>query len=531
MPVPSLVLTNGRIHTGDPNLPEAEALAVRDGRILSIGSSREVERSTGPRTKILDAEGRRVLPGFVDAHVHIVWGYELGRWIDLSGGPSLEEVRRRVRRYAREHPKERILVGHGFDYSTLATEGLPRKEQLDEIVDDRPVLLTAWDGHTGWGNSRFFRRVLPLLGRLGRSTGDIVWDPRTREPTGILHKTFDLTPHLPEIRARRSVEGLRRVIDTALGYGITTAFDVQVNFEDLGVFEALRKRGALKIRVRAAIYHPRSTPKRLYPPFAAAMRRYRGDWFNVAAIKLYIDGVQETGTAALLEPYANDPGSRGSTVFPVREYRAIVRDLDHRGFQVLTHACGDRGVRIALDAYECAARANRTSGRRHRVEHCENLSAEDLPRFARLGVVPCMMPRHSAPELTGRWRAAVGPERTRSAFAWRELVATGAPLAFSSDWPVAELNPMVGIHEAVNRVDSDGDPSPHRLSVEEAIRAYTGGAAFATHCENTRGTLTVGRYADWVELREDPFEVPTERLRAIPVVTTVIDGIPAYRAS
>lgn len=524
-------MTNSRVFTEDPDLPEVEGLAVSNGRISHRGTSRDVERVAGPRTRVLDAGGRRVLPGFIDAHVHLIWGYELGDWIDLSGQPSFAEVRRRVRRYAGRHPVEKVLVGHGFDYSSLSPEGLPTKEDLDGIVDDRPALLTAWDGHTGWANTRFFERARPVLERLGRSTGEIVWDPRTGEPTGILHRSFDLTPHLPDFRSRRSVDGLRRMIREAAGFGITTAFDVQVNFEHLRAYTNLWARHELPIRIRIAIYHPRRTSPSLYPKFRSAMARFQNDRLSVGAIKLYIDGVQETGTAALLEPYANDPRSRGPTVFPVRDFRTIVARLDRDGFQVCTHACGDRGVRIALDAYAHAARVNRTKGRRHRVEHCENLSPADIPRFARLGVIPCMMPRHSAPELTEQWRVAVGPERTRSAFPWRDLLATGASLSFSSDWPVADLNPMVGIHQAVNRHDPEGRPSPQRLTVAEAIRAYTQGAAFASFCETDRGTLSVGRAADFIVLREDPFEVPAGRLSRIRVDTTVVGGVVVSRSS
>ena len=253
-------------------------------------------------------------------------------------------------------------------------------------------------------------------------------------------------------------------------------------------------------------------------------KRQHDDWFGVGAVKLYIDGVQETGTAALLEAYSNDPASRGKTVYPVSEYEAIVADLDRRGFQVLTHACGDRGVRLALDAYEKASAANRMIGRRHRIEHCENLAADDIPRFAQLGVIPCMMPRHSAPELTKRWREAVGPARTRRAFPWKALLQSGADLAFASDWPVAALNPWVGIHAAVQRLDASGDLSPLRLTLEEALRAYTMGAAFATHCETTRGSLTVGRYADMVVVAPDPFGVSPEKLAETRTVATVVDA-------
>lgn len=491
---------------------------------MALGTARAVERSADSKTELLDAAGRRVLPGFIDAHVHLIWAYQLGHWIDLSGRPSLLEVQRRVREYAHSHPEEEILLGHGFDYAALGGEGLPTARDLDTTVYDRPVLLTSWDGHTGWGNSRFIERAEAVLAKTRREVGGMQRDPKSREPTGIFTESFDLEPLLPEFARRRSIEGLQRILTAASGYGITTAFDVQVPLDALGAYEELRNRDALPLRVRAAIYHPRGTTRHQYPEFMNAVAKAHDDWFGVGAVKLYIDGVQETGTAALLEPYANDPDSRGKTVYPEGEFESIVLDLDRRGFQIVTHACGDRGVRIALDAYERAATTNRMVGRRHRIEHCENLSAADIPRFARLGVVPCMMPRHAAPELTARWREVVGPARTRLAFPWRALVAAGATLAFASDWPVAELNPWVGIQEAVTRSDSNGRPSPLRLTLEESIAAYTRGAAFASHCESTRGTLAPGKYADLVVLAPDPFEVPPERLQDVRTVATVVDG-------
>ncbi|MCI4348221.1 MAG: amidohydrolase family protein, partial [Thermoplasmata archaeon] len=276
--------------------------------------------------------------------------------------------------------------------------------------------------------------------------------------------------------------------------------------------------------VRAAIYHPRGTPKHRYPEFMSAVAKAHDDWFGVGAVKLYMDGVQETRTAALLDPYANDPSSRGKTVYTVSEFDAIVQDLDRRGFQILTHACGDRATRLTLDAYEKASKLNQMLGRRHRIEHCENLAPEDIPRFARLGVIPCMMPRHSAPELTRRWREAVGPQRTRRAFPWKSLLQSGAALAFASDWPVADLNPWVGIHAAVARTDPSGSPSAFRLTLDEALAAYTQGSAFASHCETTRGSLAVGKYPDLVVLSPDPFEIPVEKLAGIRTVATVVDA-------
>jgi hypothetical protein len=520
----TLVVRNARIYTADPNRPWAEAMACQGETIEAIGSDDDVSRRIGPDTEVLDAGGRLVLPGFIDAHVHLLWGYELGTWIDLTDRPSLEEVVRRVAAYAEAHPTEAILLGHGFDYAALKVEGLPRKEDLDAAVRDRPVLLTAWDGHTGVGNTRFVERALDVMRGLGHDVGEIQRDPGTGEPTGVFHLAFDVSALLPEVQGRRSLDGLRRTTALAVRFGITTACDVQVGLEDLHAYEALWKAGELPLRVRVALYHPADTPRGSYASFADARRRSRGDDLQIAAVKLYIDGVQETGTAALLDPYANDPASRGETVYSVESFGSIVEEFDRLGFQICTHACGDRGVRIALDAYERAAKVNGTSGRRHRIEHCENLAADDVPRFARLGVVPCMMPRHSSPSLTTRWREAVGPARTETAFPWRELLDAGASLAFASDWPVADMNPLVGIHEAVTRRTVDGAPSSHRISLEEAIDGYTRRAAFALHAESTRGSLEPGKYADFVVLSEDLFSLPPERIREARVLRAVVGG-------
>jgi predicted amidohydrolase YtcJ len=519
-----LILQNARIYTAEPALPWADALACRDGRIARIGSGRDVERLGGPQTEILDGGGRLVLPGFIDAHVHLISGYELGSWIDLTDRPSLVEVQKRVAQYARAHPEEAILVGHGFDYAALQAEGVPNKADLDAAASDRPVILTAWDGHTGWGNSRFVEEALAVMANVGADVGKMERDPRTREPTGIFHRTFDLTPLLPEIQARRSIAGLAKTVAAASAYGITTAFDVQVNLNDLHAYGDLRAAGRLTVRMRIALYHPKDTKRDRYTAFEAERQRFQDDWLRVAAVKLYIDGVQETGTAALLEPYANDPSSRGTTVYDVDEFRSIVAELDRLGFQVCTHACGDRGVRVALDAYEAASRTNGTEGRRHRIEHCENLSPDDVPRFARLGVIPCMMPRHASPELTTRWREAVGSDRTRIAFPWRALLSSGASLAFASDWPVSSMNPLVGIQEALLRKTAEGEPSPHRVSLADAIDSYTRRAAFACYAESTCGSLAEGKYADFLVLSRDLFRIPAEEVLEAHVVRTVVEG-------
>ena len=358
----------------------------------------------------------------------------------------------------------------------------------------------------------------------GSDLGAMQRDRRTGAPSGIFLRVFDLFPLLPEIHRRRSLDGLRRTVSMAARHGITTAFDIQVELEDLHAYEDLRVAGDLPLRIVAAIHHQKGTPARRYSEFVAARNRYRNDWFSVGAVKLYVDGVAETGSAALLEPYENDPRSRGTTEYEVEEYRAIVRQLSGDGFQVCTHATGDRGGRIVLDAYAALGPRDAQVGLRHRIEHCELLSPDDIPRFRPLGVVPCMMPQHASPEFTVRWREALGPRRAAAAFPCRSLLAAGASVAFASDWPVAPLDPLGGIYHAVARTAPDGGPSAERVSVQEAIDGYTRRAAFACRVEGTRGTIAEGKFADLVILSANVFDVPPDQIPQARVLTTLVGG-------
>jgi len=522
-----LIVVNARIYTGESTDPWVEALASEAGRICKLGSRADIESLASAETRRLDAGGRTVLPGFIDAHVHPIFAFQLGSWIDLSDHPSLAEVQRRVRSFATDHPQETVLRGFGFDYQALTDTGLPTSRDLDDAERDRPVILDSWDGHTAWTNGRFVDLAKSHFQSLGHEVGDPERDPQTGELTGIFRVSFDLD--LPELKSRRSLDGLRQFLATAARYGITTVFDVQVPLEDLESYELLQSQGELPIHVEVAIYHPPSTTPGQYAAFHLASERCVGNRLRAGAVKLYIDGVQETHSAYLLRPYTDQPSSQGETVYKTSDFRTIVAELDRRGFQILTHACGDGGVRIVLDAYESLKLDAGRPPSRHRIEHCENVAPEDLGRFARLGVVPCMMPHHSSPELTRRWRQTMGEDRWRSGFPWKELLQAGAPLAFSSDWPVADLNPFVHLQSAVARQDPDGEPSPHRLSLTEAIDAYTRGAAYASNCASDRGTLAPGKCCDLVVLSENPFETPADQLRRVRVVTTLVEGRVVYQ--
>ncbi|MDP9242455.1 MAG: amidohydrolase family protein, partial [Actinomycetota bacterium] len=296
----------------------------------------------------------------------------------------------------------------------------------------------------------------------------------------------------------------------AIGFGITTVVEPQNSLDDLGHFEHARDEGKLRSRLIAALFHPRGTAAEELDGFADAKRRFDDDRFRVAPIKLYIDDVLEPHTAAMLEPYADAPETRGDTFYPPEEFAAVITDLERRDFQTFTHATGDRGIRTALDAIQTARERNGPGDRRHQLVHVECVHPDDLSRFAELRVVACMQPRHAAPDIVDVWRRAAGPQREGTAFPWRSLQASGATLAFSSDWNVAEMDPLVGIYTAVTRADLRGEnawATQETVDLETAIRAYTMGSAYANFAEGDRGSISPGKHADLVALSQNLFEI------------------------
>ncbi|MCU1299998.1 MAG: nfdA5 [Candidatus Sulfotelmatobacter sp.] len=292
---------------------------------------------------------------------------------------------------------------------------------------------------------------------------------------------------------------------------------------------ALRQQGKLPARLQVALFHRRGTTEATLQKFAEARRNYDDDWLRVAAVKLYIDDVIEPHTAALLEPYADRPDTRGELDYPPDEFKEVVARLDRMKFQVFVHSIGDRGIRTALDAIEYAEKQNGPRDRRDELIHIECLNAKDLPRFKQLGVIACMQPRHCAPDITGQWAKAVGPQRWKYAWAFRSLRDSGATLAFASDWNVAEMEPLIGIYSALTRKGLDGKPDggwvpEQTIDLETAIRGYTINGAYANFVEQNRGSITLGKYADLVMISDDLFKIPADKIRDTRVVWTMVAG-------
>ncbi|MEU2837989.1 amidohydrolase [Streptomyces sp. NPDC007076] len=541
-----LVLRNARIHTVDPALPEAQAMAVVDGRIAWLGPDEDARRWTGPDTHVIDAGGKLVLPGFIDAHNHVRLGSD-DACVQLSGARTLDEVHARIRAWHTANPGAEWIEAEAFDYSAIPDGRMPAAADLDPATGDVPAFVLSYDVHTAWVNAAGLRRLGIDRDHTHLPFGEAATDPATGEPTGFIKdfavKGLSRDGHralrelgLPWASPDRQYGRLAKSLDDAIGFGITTVVEPQNSLDDLPLFERARAEGRLKSRIVAALFHPRGTTEADLDDFAAAAHRHDDDRIRVGPLKLYIDDVVEPRTAALLEPYAGCRHHRGDTFYPPEEFAELLTKLDARGFQCFVHATGDRGIRTVLDAVERARAVNGARDARHQVVHVECLDPDDTPRFAALGVIACMQPRHSAPEVAGPgkdWAENVGAERWHKAWPLRSLHEAGAVLALSSDWNVAEMDPMVGIHTAVTRRPLGGGAPwmpQETISVETAVHGYTMGSAYANFLEDERGSLTVGKAADFVVLSRDILRAAPEDIPGTVAETVLVGGVVEHTA-
>ncbi len=528
------VFLNGRIFTADPARPFAEALAVRGQALLAIGTSAEMRKLAGRGTDVVDLRGRFVAPGFIDAHAHLVGGSLSLEELRLDEAPDFAGVSARITAWAKANPEARWVTGEGWTYAAFPG-GMPSRAQLDALVPDRPAFFSSYDGHTGWANSAALR-----LAEVTRATpdppgGTIVRDA-TGEPTGVLkERAQSLVERLVPKRLPHEIErALRRGIEQAAAWGLTGVHQAGIPEDDLELL-ARALETTPRLRVYAALQMHRAPTPDLLARQDALRKRYATARLRIGAVKGFLDGVVEASTAAIFDPYPG--GGTGLPRFTQEELDPAVAAYDKAGWQVMLHAIGDRAVDMALTAFERAARANGTTGRRHRVEHVEVARAADLPRFKALGVVAstqAMFPYPNANHLTA-YVPALGPERARRALAFKAIDDAGAVQAFGSDWPVFTAEVVRGIATAVTRTTVEGTPAggwepAQRLAAEAALRHFTRDAAHAEHAEQERGVLAKGRLADLVVLSQDLLAVPPERIKDTRVLLTVLGGQDTYRA-
>jgi predicted amidohydrolase YtcJ len=534
------IVIHGRVYTLDSKQPWAQAVAIRGDKIIAVGDDAAIAKFRGASTKVIDAAGQLVLPGFVDCHIHFIDGaFSLGR-VNLAGAKDVPDIQQRLREYAAKHPGNDWILGRGWNYAMFGAETLPNKKYLDELFPDRPVLLEGYDGHTYWANSKALALAGVTNDTADPANGIIVRDPATHEATGALKEAAHglVSKAVPVPTRAEKLAALRAGIKWANENGLTRVHSAGGDFPELELYDELHRHGDLTLRFYISYFMdpPAMRPQDL-DAIEAARKKYHDAWIDTNAVKFMVDGVVESHTAAMLTPYSDDPSLKGKLFWDTDKYNSAIAELDKRGLQLFTHAIGEYGVRTALDAYQHAADVNHTTDRRPRIEHIETITAEDIPRFGKLGVIASMQPLHSYPDADTLdvWARNAGVDRASRAWSWKSIADAGGRYAFGSDWPVVTLNPWEGLQTAVTRQTTERTPEAgfvpsQRLSVAKAVEGYTIDAAFAGRRERTEGSLEKGKLADLIIVSQNLFEIDPHEISKTQVRTTIVGGQVVYQS-
>ena len=525
------ILINARVWTVDADLPEAEAIAIRDGSILAVGPAGEIQAHAGPDTRLIDAKGRLILPGFIDNHTHFTdGGFQLQR-IDLRHAQTPEEFARLVGEWARRHPG-RWITGGTWDHDNFPGGDLPTRQLIDPYTPETPVFVRRYDGHMGLVNTF----TLQMAGITSETPdppgGQIVRDPETGEPTGILRNAAMnlVTRLIPEDTMEDLVNATRLALEEAARNGVTGIHDMS-SPEDLQAYQYLHRKGELTARVYAIL------PFSHWEHLAAAGIRapFGDDFIRVGGLKAMADGSLGSSTALFFEPYTSDPSTRGLATDVMGDGRLEkwAMAADKAGLQPVIHAIGDSANSRILDLYEQIIRENPGHDRRMRIEHAQHIHPKDFRRFAELGVIASVHPYHAIDD--GRWaEGRIGHERCQTTYPFRQFLDNGVIMSFGSDWTVAPLSPLLGIYAAVTRRTLDGkNPGgwfpEQKITVEEAIKAHTITSAYSAYQEGLTGSITPGKRADLVMLSGDILKIDSVEIRDTRVVLTMVDGKVVYR--
>lgn len=527
-PKADLALVNGRIWTGNPAQPWAEAAASRGERLIAVGANGEIQKLVSNGTRVIDLQGKLALPGFIDDHTHFIYGGFQLLSVDLRDARSQQEFARRIGEQARKLGPSRWITGGNWDHELWPGAPLPTKELIDAVTPQNPVFVSRLDGHMGLANS-----VALHLAGITRATSDppggtIVRDAKTGEPTGILKDAAQsvIEAVMPKPTDAEYDEAMRAALAEAARVGVTSIQDI-TPWEHYAVYKRFRDAGQLTVRIYSR------TPMGQWKRQAELVGRLGpGDsWLRLGGLKAFMDGSLGSTTALFFDSYNDAPGATGLMAgdnLPEGKLEKDIRDADKAGLQCSVHAIGDKANHLLLGYFEQVEKENGPRDRRFRIEHAQHLLASDIPRFVQLGVIPSMQPAHLIDD--GRWaEKRIGPERIKTTYAFRSLLDSGALVAFGTDWPVAPLDPLMGIYAAVTRETTDGK-NPHgwvpeqKISLEEAVRAYTACSTYAEFGEREKGTLEPGKLADVVVLSQDIFRIGAEEIPKTKVVQTIVGG-------
>ena len=523
-----LVLRGGRIWTGNKSQPWAEAVASRGERIIAIGSNDEIKKLIDGHTRVIDLQGKLALPGFIDDHTHFIEGGFHLLSVDLRDAATPDEFASRIGKHAAKLAVGRWIIGGDWDHERWPGGPLPTKELIDRFTPNNPVFVSRLDGHMALANSVALRMAGVTKETKDPPGGTIVRDPKTGEPTGILKDGAQslVDRVIPASTEAEMSEALKASLAEAARFGVTSVQDV-TPWENYETYKRFRDAGTLTVRVYART--PMSQWKRQSD--LVARQGAGDDWLRLGGLKAFMDGSLGSTTALFFEPFNDAPNTSGLMVddnIPEGKLKQNIKDADKAGLQISIHAIGDKANNILLNYFEQVEKENGPRDRRFRIEHAQHLLAADISRFSKLGVIASMQPYHAIDD--GRWaEKRIGPMRIKTTYAFRSLLDSGATLVFGSDWFVAPISPILGIHAAVTRQTIDGkNPRgwvpEQKITVEEAVRAYTLSGAYAEFGEKNKGTLEVGKLADVVVLSQDLFRINPDEIQRTGVVYTIVGG-------
>jgi predicted amidohydrolase YtcJ len=546
-PAADTIITHAKIWAVDKAHPEAQAVAVLGDRIVAVGTNADIDQWRGPHTRVIDAGGKLVLPGFNDAHVHFIDGGASLDRVQLKDATTPQEFARRIGEQAKKLEKGEWVLGGEWDETKWDPPNLPTKELIDPLAPDTPVLVTRYDGHESLANSVVLR-LAGITAKTPDPPGGVIVRDQHGEPTGVVKDAAqDLVfKVVPPMTHDQLVRVVKRAMEHAASLGVTSVQHMNPDYEDIAVYSELRERGELITRIYVAPLIPQVDDQ-----VRLGIRHAFGDsYLRLGALKAYADGSLGSGTAYFFQPYLNTPNNRGllnDTMQPLSLMRDRMMKADAAGLQLCTHAIGDEAISIILDLYAEIAKAHpgtlELSGnvrryvepdRRFRIEHAQHMAAKDFDRFAQLHVIASVQPYHAIDD--GRWaESRIGHDRASRTYAFRTFLDHGVRLAFGTDWDVAPLNPMLGLYAAVTRATLDGkNPNgwfpEQKITLPEAIEAYTMGSAYAEFQDNVKGSITPGKLADMVILSDDLFSIPPEKIRDVKVLKTMVGGKIVYDA-
>jgi len=528
-----LVIKNAKIVTIDKDNPRAEAVAVKGEFIIAVTSNKKINQYIGEGiTKVIDAKGRLLVPGFNDAHIHFTSGGRSMMNLDFRYVHDVETIKQMVKEKVAQSKPGELIVGRGWEHETFPEKKWPTKEILDAVAPDNPVMLSRADGHSVWVNSYIIERSEITKDTPDPPNGTIVKDPVTGEPTGIfkegarrLLKVESSVKLSPEEQEERADRGLELALDAARRTGVTSIQQLNGEYER---FQKFKDEGKLTLRVTFNMAMPDDEQglKRL----DELRKRFpqENNWIRFGYLKIFIDGTLGSGTALMFEPFEDDPSTSGLPMMPYEEYERRIVVADAMGFQTGTHAIGTKGNNWVLNAIEKALEVNGKRNSRHRSEHAQILLLSDIPRFAELGVIASMQPTHCITDKRFAEKR-IGMERCKGAYAWQKFLDDGVHIAFGTDWAVEPIDPLEGLYAAVTRKDRAGEPGEgwfpdQKLSMEKAIELYTIGSAYAEFMEDHKGIIKVGYFGDIVLFNNDLMTIPHEEIMTSKVDYTIVGG-------